>query len=228
VIITAFWGGLAAAFCGGSEFNIVGPTGALSGILSAAAAVHGPQVLPWLSLWTGVMAFFVWSFKLIDYILFVPNSVMHGFTFGVAVLIGFGQIDSALGLSFKHQYTEFYMRVLESFYYAPSLTNFRTCLFFAANFGALVTLIPRYPKVPWAVILTIVGIVVGMLNGQEGAPLHSLITLEDKYGDFKLSLIEIPSIVPGSFSKDIIYSSFAVSFIAILETLISGVYWHIP
>jgi hypothetical protein len=33
-IATAFWGGLIAALFGGSQFNIVGPTGALSGLLS--------------------------------------------------------------------------------------------------------------------------------------------------------------------------------------------------
>jgi SulP family sulfate permease len=33
-IITAIWAGLVASFFGGSNYNIVGPTGALSGILA--------------------------------------------------------------------------------------------------------------------------------------------------------------------------------------------------
>ena len=168
------------------------------------------------------MCFVVWYFRLIDYILFVPNSVMHGFTFGVAFLIGFGQLDAALGLSFKHSYPQFYMRVAESLYYAPTLTKKETVIFFLLNFGALVVLIPKYPKIPWAVIFTVIGIFVGMTNDQEGTPLHELMTLQDRYGDFKLALLQIPSLVPGAFSRDIIYSSFAVSFIAVLETLISG------
>ncbi len=37
-ILTAFWAGLVAAVVGGSHYNIVGPTGALSGILGGAAS----------------------------------------------------------------------------------------------------------------------------------------------------------------------------------------------
>jgi SulP family sulfate permease len=36
-IITAIWAGLIASIFGGSNFNIVGPTGALSGILATFA-----------------------------------------------------------------------------------------------------------------------------------------------------------------------------------------------
>lgn len=36
-ILTAVWGGFFAALLGGSEFNISGPTGALSGILARDA-----------------------------------------------------------------------------------------------------------------------------------------------------------------------------------------------
>jgi SulP family sulfate permease len=116
-IVTAFWSGIVAAFCGGSEFNIVGPTGALSGILSYAAVAHTPAILPWLAIWTGVMSLLVWRFKLVDYLLFVPNSVVHGFTVGVAIIIGFGQYDNAMGMSFKHNYSEFHYKLAESFYY---------------------------------------------------------------------------------------------------------------
>jgi SulP family sulfate permease len=36
-IVTAFWAGLLSAIFGGSHYNITGPTGALSGVLAAAA-----------------------------------------------------------------------------------------------------------------------------------------------------------------------------------------------
>jgi SulP family sulfate permease len=39
-IITAIWAGFFAAFFGGSHYNIVGPTGALSGILAVFAASY--------------------------------------------------------------------------------------------------------------------------------------------------------------------------------------------
>jgi hypothetical protein len=41
------------ASLGGSSFNIIGPTGALSGILSANAVRYGPEILPFLSILSG-------------------------------------------------------------------------------------------------------------------------------------------------------------------------------
>ncbi|MEI9966116.1 MAG: SulP family inorganic anion transporter [Candidatus Moraniibacteriota bacterium] len=40
-ILTAVWAGLVAAIFGGSKFNIVGPTGALSGVIAVFVITHG-------------------------------------------------------------------------------------------------------------------------------------------------------------------------------------------
>lgn len=48
-IITAIWAGLFAALFGGSNFNIVGPTGALSGIIAAYVISNGIIGLPVLT-----------------------------------------------------------------------------------------------------------------------------------------------------------------------------------
>jgi hypothetical protein len=53
-MVTAVWGGLVASMLGGSEFNIVGPTGALSGILSLYAVRYGAEILPFLCLLSGM------------------------------------------------------------------------------------------------------------------------------------------------------------------------------
>ena len=94
--------------------------------------------------------------------------------------------------------------------------------FVFAYFRCLLVRLPKYPMVPWAVILTIVGIFVGMFNGQPGDMLYSLTTLEKKYGDLSLQMITLPSLDADVFNKDVIYSSIAVAFIAVLETLISA------
>ena len=47
-IITAIWAGLMTSLFGGSNYNIVGPTGALSGILAAYALTHGASALSML------------------------------------------------------------------------------------------------------------------------------------------------------------------------------------
>lgn len=50
-VSTAFWGGLCASIFSSSDFNIIGPAGALSGMLNAATIKFGgAEVLPYLSL----------------------------------------------------------------------------------------------------------------------------------------------------------------------------------
>ena len=63
-----------------------------------------------------------------------------------------------------------------------------TFLFFAVNFAALFVLLPRFPNVPWAIILTVFGILIGMTNGNEGDMFASLTTLEKKYGELTLQV----------------------------------------
>jgi hypothetical protein len=60
-VVSAMWAGFFAALCGGSHFNIVGPTGALSGVLSTYAIRNGAPAIPTLAIVTGVlcMLFFV-------------------------------------------------------------------------------------------------------------------------------------------------------------------------
>merc|ERR1719367_2639940 len=50
-VATAFWGGLCASIFGSSDHNIVGPAGALSGMLNSYTTLYGgADVLPYLSM----------------------------------------------------------------------------------------------------------------------------------------------------------------------------------
>ena len=97
-IITAIWAGLLAAIFGGSNFNIVGPTGALSGILAVFAISHGANSLPALAILSGIIIIISFIFHFEKYIILIPSSVIHGFTLGVAFIIGLNQLNFALGL----------------------------------------------------------------------------------------------------------------------------------
>src|SRR5690554_468154 len=96
-IITAFWAGLIGAILGGGHFNIIGPTGALSGILISFAIINGPASLLIITIASGLIILAFYIFKLDKYIIFIPRSVVQGFTLGVAFMIAFGQIDAMLG-----------------------------------------------------------------------------------------------------------------------------------
>ncbi len=97
-IITAIWAGFFAALLGGSNFNIVGPTGALSGILATYAFLHGAQSLALLAIATGIIILISWILRLERYLVFIPANTIQGFTLGVAFIIGMNQLNFALGL----------------------------------------------------------------------------------------------------------------------------------
>ena len=72
-IITACWaGGVSAAF-GGSHYNVVGPTGALSGILSYYSVTYGSDIQPILAILTGIMCLGVYFSRLDKYLVFIPS-----------------------------------------------------------------------------------------------------------------------------------------------------------
>ena len=113
-IITAIWAGLLASILGGSNFNVVGPTGALSGILAIFAISHGAGALPSLAIVTGLIIIIFFVFHLEKYIILIPSSVIHGFTLGVAFIIGLNQINFALGLKDLSAHEHYIQNVFES------------------------------------------------------------------------------------------------------------------
>merc|ERR1719433_1515115 len=64
-VATAFWGGIVTGVFGSSDHNIVGPAGALSGMLNAYTIQFGGSgVLPYLSLISAVFCFLVYLLNL--------------------------------------------------------------------------------------------------------------------------------------------------------------------
>src|SRR5579859_3081576 len=63
-IITAIWAGLIASIVGSSNYNVIGPTGALSGLLASYAITHGSAGLSMLALVTGLFILAVYFLRL--------------------------------------------------------------------------------------------------------------------------------------------------------------------
>lgn len=216
-IITAFWAGLIYSFFAGSHYNIVGPTGALSGILAVFALTYGFEVLPILAIAVGIAVFIAYILKLERYLVFVPASALHGFTLGVAFIIGFGQLNFALGLFNLPKHEKFVENLIESLAHIGSASwgTFAIFLFFLT---ALFALTKRFPNVPAAVLLTPIGILLGYLSTKGIIALDTR-TLEEAYGNLSLSLFQIPKFV---FRSEMLTPIFAVTLVAIMETMLSA------
>lgn len=216
-IITAIWAGLLASFFGGSKFNIVGPTGALSGILAAYALGHGADTLPMLAIVAGAFILIAYLLRFERFLVFVPASTVHGFTLGVAFIIAANQLNFALGLSGLPSHEHFIDNVWESLTHAGS-ASLVTVLCFAIGLAFLLVIGKYVPKIPGAILLAPLGILLGYLSQQHLVP-FSLQTLGMKYPEISARLFEAPHIF---FDHSLIVPAMTVAVVAILETMISA------
>lgn len=216
-IITAIWAGLIAAIFGGSNFNIVGPTGALSGIIATYVILYGIGGLPVLSIIVGVFILLAYFLKLERYLILIPSSVIHGFTLGVAFIIGLGQLNFALGLQNLVKHESFLSNLLESFKHINQTSLISLFLFFIFLVGLI--LFKKFtPKMPGAIILAPVGILIGYLSEINKIPFY-VQTLGGKFGDINFSFFLKPHF---EFSFYMLETAAVIALIAILETMLSA------
>lgn len=216
-VITAIWAGLIASLFGGSNYNIIGPTGALSGLLATYAITHGQATLPMLAIMAGIIIFIAYLFHLETYLIFVPSSTIHGFVLGVALIIIFSQLNFALALTNLPQHPHFIYNVFESCRHIASASLSAVALF-SGSLVLLLILMKKIPHIPGAIIISPIGILIGYLSSSNLIPLH-IQTLESKFADLSPQLFIMPSL---SFAPALLLPSITIAIIAILETIISG------
>lgn len=91
-LVTAIVAGFVAALFGGSNFQVSGPTGAMTVVLVPIVAKHGIQSLLVIGLIAGGLIILMALLGLGKNIDRVPLAVMEGFTLGIAVIIALQQI----------------------------------------------------------------------------------------------------------------------------------------
>jgi SulP family sulfate permease len=226
-IITAVWAGSASAIFGGSHYNIVGPTGALSGILSYYSVTYGSAIQPILAILTGFLCLAVYASRMDKYLVFIPSAVMHGFTMGVSFIIAANQLNFILGLPKLTRHPEFLANLYETVSNAGKASGF-AMVFFLVSFTSLFMLSKKYGKIPWAVVLAVLGIIIGWIVAITGSN-TPLKTIQTQYGDLSLSLIMVSTYFSDGGLKsdfavwtDLFGGAVSITAVAVLETLISA------
>lgn len=216
-IITAIWAGLIAAIFGGSNFNIIGPTGALSGIIAAYVISNGVLGLPILTIIVGIFIIVSYLLKLERYLILIPSSVIHGFTLGVAFIIGLGQLNFALGLKNLTVHELFFDNTLESIKHLANISWLSFGIFILFLTGLL--LFKKFvKKLPGAIILAPIGIILGYYAEHNFSYL-GLQTLGSKFGEINFSFL---GTLHPIFSVSMIETAAVIALIAILETMLSA------
>ncbi len=95
-LITAIYAGLIAAVFGGSNYQVSGPTGAMTVILVPIVMKYGTASLAPLGFFAGVIVVAMGLTHCGGLIKRVPWPVMEGFTLGIALVIALQQLPSVL------------------------------------------------------------------------------------------------------------------------------------
>lgn len=91
-LYTAIVAGLVSGLCGGSKYQISGPTGAMSVILVGVVAKYGISGMLAAGLLAGVLQILMGLLGLGKLVKLIPNPVITGFTNGIAIVIVLGQL----------------------------------------------------------------------------------------------------------------------------------------
>ncbi|MFE6932084.1 SulP family inorganic anion transporter [Streptomyces sp. NPDC057699] len=98
-LATAVVAGALAAFFGGSNLQVSGPTGAMTVVLVPIVAEYGPGGVLTVGLMAGVLLIALALLRAGRYMRYIPAPVVEGFTLGIACVIGLQQVPNALGVA---------------------------------------------------------------------------------------------------------------------------------
>lgn len=156
-IYTALVAGLVVALFGGSRVQIAGPTGAFAVVLVGITSRYGFSGLQVVTVLAGAMLVALGLTRLGSVIRFIPESVVLGFTAGIAVVIWVGQWENFFGLQ-KTSGATFFEKLAKLVAALPHLHPATT----AIGVTSLLVLV-LWPKLP--VVHRVPGPLVALVGG---------------------------------------------------------------
>lgn len=95
-LYATIFAGFVTSLFGGSEVQVSGPTGTMTVVLVAIIAKYGIEGMLLAGALAGLMQIVLGMLRLGRFVKFLPQSVISGFTNGVAIIIFMSQIETAL------------------------------------------------------------------------------------------------------------------------------------
>ncbi|MFD1174710.1 SulP family inorganic anion transporter [Paenibacillus puldeungensis] len=217
-LYTTIIAGILISLCGGSKFQIGGPTGAFIPILLAIVMQYGYKNLLIAGFLAGIFLVLMGLLRLGALIKFIPRPVTIGFTAGIAVTIFSGQIGNFLGLRGVERHEYFFENMKEIVLRLPSINMYSiltACICFAA-----LLLTPKYlPKVPGS----LVGIIFSTLAALWLFP-GKVTTIGSAYGDIPAGLPHL-EMLPLTWDNIVpmVQPALIIALLGSIESLLSAV-----
>jgi sulfate permease, SulP family len=217
-LYTALVAGLAVALFGGSRVQIAGPTGAFAVLLVGITAKYGFAGLQIVTVLAGAILVLFGLTRLGGVIRFIPESVILGFTAGIAVVIWVGQWQNFFGLP-KPAGATFAERLGALVMALPHLHPGTTAL----GVGS-VLLIVLWSRIPFA--RTVPGPLVALVAGTVLVAVlrpAGVATIGSVFGGIPRGLppLTVPHFTFATVS-DLIQPAFAIALLGAIESLLSA------
>ncbi|MGX1900730.1 SulP family inorganic anion transporter [Thermolongibacillus altinsuensis] len=217
-IYTTIVAGILISLCGGSKYQIGGPTGAFIPILLGIVLTYGYENLLIAGFLSGIMLVLMGLFRLGSLIKFIPRPVTIGFTSGIAVIIFTGQIANFLGLEGIKKHEDFLSNMRELFLHLDTLNVYSVI---TATIGLLTIIItPKYvPKIPGPLLSLIVSSGVAMLLFPE-----QVATIGSTFGEIPNHLphLSFPHVTLEKVVA-MLRPAFVIAMLGAIESLLSAV-----
>jgi SulP family sulfate permease len=161
--------GVVAAFFGGSNFQVSGPTGAMTVVLIPIVAARGPEALPLVAVVAGLLLVAMAVAGVGRYVGFVPWPVITGFTNGIALIIFLPPLPQVLGITPEPAESTLVVatRTVRGFLESPA----GPALVLGVTTAAVMVLwlrIPRLRAIPASMVALLVGTGISVLDWFDG------------------------------------------------------------
>lgn len=217
-LYTALVAGLAVTLFGGSRVQIAGPTGAFAVLLAGITARYGFSGLQIVTIMAGAMLLLFGLAKMGGVIRYIPESVILGFTAGIAVVIWVGQWYSFFGLP-KPKGAHFHEQLLALLRSLPHLSVATTVMGLACLAVLIVwPHLPKLGKVPGPLVVLVGATVFEALVHPAGVA-----TLGSTFGGVPAGLppLTLPHVSLNTV-LELVQPAFAVAMLGAIESLLSA------
>lgn len=220
--------GLVGALFGGSKYQVYGPTAAFIPVILAISTAYGGteenpnhDFLIWCSLISGVILLVMGVARLGRIVAKVPDSIVVGFTIGIAVYIALSQLELVLGIQAKVG-QGLINKVSGVFRHSDEISFF--ALFIAAlTFFTFKTLLKISKFIPAPLIALALATGISVVVSRYW-PEYSLVRITDKYGPIPEDLLQFTPPgwleLNGKVLFDLCYYVVAIVFVSGVESLL--------
>ncbi len=216
-LVTAVVAGFLISALGGSRVQIGGPTGAFIVVVYGVIHDHGYDGLLIATLMAGVILLAAGLLGAGRLIRHVPESVIEGFTIGIAIVIAVSQLKDLAGMEGAALSADFLPK-LEGLWAMRTSTDPVALSMGLASVAAILLLRKAAPRIPWLVL------VVALASIAAAVGLAPVDTVAARYGDLPQGL-PVPALPLLQTERliELLPAAFTIAFLAGIESLLSAI-----